>query len=216
MTLAAPVGASVVFLLACARARGLALFDFIKKGWRKVVTGAPTVKVHREGAFNPANNQLASAGGCRWNDPPFLQERWQNLSTGGMERYHGNFVAYAVERWGSKLPAKGLNALVVAGGEHEELLHFLAAMPEVRAITLIEDPEDANELEERPQLTGATLEETSWENLNRFGKFHLAVADGALSRRPDLEDCLDSLTMALVQEGLLIVRDYAGPNYYQF
>lgn len=180
-----------------------------------MVTGAPTVKVHREGAFNPANNQLASAGGCRWNDPPLLQERWQN-PLGGMERHGGNFIAYAVERWGSKLPSKGLCALVVGGREHEALLHLLAAMPEIRAITILEDPEDTNELEERPPLPGATLEETSWENLNRFGKFHLAVADGSLSRRPDLEECLDSLTMALVQEGLLVVRDYAGPNYYQF
>lgn len=174
------------------------------------------MKKHGEGAFNPAKRHLRSAGGCSWNDPPALAERLRLLATGGQDGWHGNFPAYALDRWGGKLPKTGLKALVVGGGGHEQLLKRLVELPSVASITVVENLDETDDLEERPASSRIQVDETDWENLSRYGVYHMAIADEALSRRPDLDKCLDHLRQALAFDGLLAIRDYVGPNRLQF
>lgn len=195
--------------------KGDSLFDVFSRLRRRLLRGAPAVKKHGEGAFNPGRKPQRSAGGCQWNDPPYIAARLEALVGGGQSRWRGNFPAYALDRWGSRIPKTRFRALVVGGGEQSRVMGWLAEIPGLAGITLVRDAEE-DDLAEDFTALGMPIEETGWDGLAANGAHHLAAADYALSRRADLAACLERIDGALASGGLLAVRDYTGPGRYQF
>lgn len=179
---------------------------------RKLVEGASTVTVHGEGAFNPGKGGMRSVGGSRWSDPPGLASRLDALLTGGQTKWRGNFPAYALERWGGKISTKPIRALLLSNGETNRVLPWIEAIPGVESIALIRE-DDAGEEFGPGRIP---IRETDWSSLPGEEEYQLIVADHALSRLPHIEPRLGALEGALAVGGVFALRDYTGPERFQF
>lgn len=174
------------------------------------------MKLHGEGAFNPGKTPIRTGDGAQWDDPPHLAAKVGRLTTGGQDRWRGNYPAYVLERWGGRLPAGGLRALVLAGSRTARTVEWFAAIERVEEVVLLRDPEDAGTIDPDVRSVSVGVREEVWTDLARLGEFHLVVADYALSRLPNLEASLDALRRVLARGGVLAIRDYCGANRFQF
>jgi SAM-dependent methyltransferase len=131
------------------------------------------------------------------------------MTTGRQERWAGNFPAYALERWGGRLPRGDLRVLLLSSAAPGRLLDWLATLPLSELAYLPVGPEAAT-----PDAPPFPVTQVDWEGL--VDGYHLVVSVGALSRQPDLEERLERLGRALAPGGLLLLRDYTGPAHFQF
>lgn len=180
---------------------------------RKLVDGASAVKLHGEGAFNPGKGGMRSGGSPRWSDPPGLASRLESLTTGGHAGWRGNFPAYALNRWGGKVASRPVKALLLAGGGTERLVAWLDAIPGIEGITLVRE---SNADGEEGKAGRIAIREIGWPELSAEEEYHLIVADHAVSRLPHIEPCLEKLEHALAVGGVFALRDYTGPDRFQF
>ncbi len=189
------------------RLKGVGLFAILHKLRKRLVGGAAAVKLHGEGAFNPGGKKSGRfADAVFWTSIPGLAEQLETLTTGGQNKWRGNFPAYALERWGSKLPHRGLRALVIDGGDAPTAVAWLQAIQAVSEIVVLGDAGD----------TGATaVRRIAWEEVDKSGSWHLLVADNALSRLLDPAAGLAKLRAVMATGGIAVVRGYVGINRYQ-
>ena len=190
----------------------LDLPNLVRRAVGKLTAGASAVKEHGQGAFNPGRGHpLLSAGGCRWNDPGFLAAKERALLAGGKSGAP-SFPRRVFERWGGALPKRGVRILVVGGGDDAEALAWADEVPGVETVVYARDDDREFSGEEAARARHGR----GWESVVRMAPFHLAISDNALGRLPNIEERLAGLRHILVPGGILAVREYVGPNRYQF
>jgi len=155
--------------------------------------------------------------GCRWSDPPALLRREAVLTRGGEPERYANPIAYAMTRWGGKLPRMGLRALAIGAPDDPPLIDWLRNLEGVSEVVALEaDPGMARRLRERATPGVRVVEALAGLDPMPRGPFHVAASWGELGRLADLEPLADALRREMVPGGLLVAREYVGPNRYQF
>ena len=149
-----------------------------------------------------------------WPDLPVVSEKIQQLITGGKPDLYQNPLLYALRRWGNKLPAAGLKLLFM--GKTRQLPWFYS-IPEISEIVVV-DPEDMEEIEKAAsQDKRISIYQTDWKAPDfPAGLFHLAFFWDYLANQVNLEKLFNNLGQKLAIGGLVILKEYVGPERYQF
>lgn len=166
-------------------------------------------------AFVPA------AGGGRpravlyWENVPAVREVLRTRETGGGQ--YPDLYAYALRRWGSRLRAQPLDALVVGVSRFPGLPEQLLATGRVGRVLAVDDDAAALENLTEKNLPGVEC----WQmDLDRdplpCGPFDVVAARDALHRLHAAERLGAQVERVLDRSGIFIAREYVGPNRLQF
>lgn len=188
--------------------------DAGKKGWLANIFRQPQAPAQPSGDTSGKVEPDAFRLG-RWFDPPSISRRRNDLLLGGRTDENSNFTSYALKRWGGKLPRDGLRALVIGPADEPPLADWLARSDAVAEIWVADaDPSALRRIRSKAKVS---VFETDWRApVLPAGPFHVAIACECMSRIGGLEALFDQLSEKLVTGGLLVVRDYVGPNRCQF
>lgn len=175
--------------------------------------------VVEEEAASPPPPQAPAPAELRvyWDQIPAVVEQHERLMRGEEPERYRNFVEYALIRWGGSLKATPLRALVLGAVAKPPIADYLLQSGRVGDVTV------ADREEELADSATHTIEDpvgysvcSLGEDALPAGPFDLVIAYESLHRVRYLESLLEDVTAALVPGGLLVMRDYVGPNRLQF
>ena len=165
-------------------------------------------------AFMPVNRSGIRQG-IYWEQVPAVTAVLQRRECGGGN--YGGLFDYALKRWGSRLRAQPLDALVIGVSRYPEMPEQLLDTGRVRRVVAVDDDAVALENLAEKKLPGVEC----WQmDLDRDplprGPFDVVAIRDVLHRLHALEHFGDQLERVIDRGGMLIAREYVGPNRLQF
>lgn len=152
-----------------------------------------------------------------WQNVPEIARQLALRERGGdLERYQ-NFYDYAITRWGSRLAARPLSALVIGVSHCPELPRMLLASGRVKNILAVDS--DSVALENLLEQGHAEVEcwqmDLSSEPLPK-GPFDIVATNDSLNHIRDIEHIGNQIEKVMDRGGLFVSREYVGPDRLQF
>jgi hypothetical protein len=195
-----------------------ALHAFFQGAVKHVVKPAAKEVEYAFGASDGAElpGESAEEYAVYWHNIPAVKRRHESLMCGGEPQRYNNFVEYAMERWGGKLPKKGMSALVLGCNDSSPLLHYLLLSGKVDRIVVVDgDREVLNEYAAHvPKTVECKCLDLNGEELPQ-GPYHLVLAYETLHRVAELESLFDRVAREMDFSAVFVMRDYTGPNRLQ-
>lgn len=152
-----------------------------------------------------------------WESVPILAEAQDARERGGEPQRYSNLYDYAIRRWGSRLPDRPLSVLMIGCTLRPDVASLLLETKRVASIVVVDS--DAVHLENLVDRDLPGVE--CWQmDLNKDplprGPFDLVVCRNTLIHLRELEHVADGIRKVMDPGGLLIAREYVGPNRLQF
>ena len=152
-----------------------------------------------------------------WDQIPAVVKQHRRMMTGGEPGRYGNFVNYALVRWGGSLRPQPLRALLLGAVAKPPLADFLLQSGRVREVVVADREEEladnaTHTIDDPVEYSVCALGEESLPE----GPFDMIVAYESLHRARYVDRLFDHMMDVLVPGGLLVLRDYVGPNRLQF
>lgn len=132
------------------------------------------------------------------------------------QRY-GSFYDYALSRWGSRLPARKLNVLVLGCSSAKRLPHILLDNPKVGNVLVVDNDSVVleNLLDEKKAGIECWQMDLNTDPLPR-GPFDVVACDNSLNNLRAIKHIGNEIEKVIDRSGLFLAREYVGPNNLQF
>ncbi len=160
-----------------------------------------------------AEDQLA----LYWEKVPLIERIQQTRLRGGDPDRYASVYDYALSRWGGPLPRRPLTALCVGCRREPPVPEQILATERVVNVVVVDN--DAVRLENLLERNIEGVE--CWQmdlNVDPLpkGPFDLVACYDTLHRLRELEHIFAEFDKVMSRGGLLVCRDYIGPNRLQF
>lgn len=182
-----------------------------------------TTKIRK--VFNEVKDALGLGGGqagrgrypLNWERVPVVARQQRLRECGGEPERYANLYDYAIKRWGSRLPARPLSALVIGCSRKPDLPQILLDTGRVRSVLVVDSDSVVleNLLEQKLPGVECWQMEPNTDPLPR-GPFDIVACCDALNHLRELEHIGTEIETVLDRSGLFIAREYVGPNRLQF
>ena len=132
------------------------------------------------------------------------------------QRY-ANFYDYAISRWGSRLPARKLNVLVLGCTYSKNLPHLLLKNNRVGNVLVVDSDSVVleNLLDEKKIGIECWQMDLNTDPLPR-GSFDVIACDNSLNYLRGIKHIGREIERVIDPAGLFLAREYIGPNRMQF
>ncbi len=152
-----------------------------------------------------------------WAEIPHIHTRHSGLTRGGNPDLYKNSLDYALMRWGGKIAANGLSALVLGTESHPDAAEWLAACGRFDKIVILDHNEAMLRGIVAKRLAGVECLHGELSAVSvPAGEFDLIVTDYALQGCQDVTLVVSLLQERLKRGGLLVAREYTGPSRFQY
>ncbi len=152
-----------------------------------------------------------------WLEIPRVQEVLSQRQRGFDTEKYPNFYDYAISRWGSRLPQRKLNALVIGCTHTNGLPELLIGNSEIGSVLVVDN--DAVVLENLLDKKIPGIEcwqmELNTDPLPR-GSFDIVACDNSLNYCRGVRHIGVEIEKVIGRSGLFLAREYVGPNRLQF
>lgn len=152
-----------------------------------------------------------------WTKIPRIQEVLSLRQCGSDIEKYSNFYDYAISRWGSRLPHRKLNALVIGCTHSNELPETLIKNNDIGNVLVVDN--DAVVLENLLDKKIPGIEcwqmELNSDPLPR-GAYDIVACDNSLNYCRGVKHIGEEIEKVMGRAGLFIAREYVGPNRLQF
>ncbi len=167
------------------------------------------------------DNNLSGSTGRRiidnWTKVPRIQELLSLRQCGNDIEKYSNFYDYAISRWGSRLPHRKLNALIIGCTHSKELPEILIKNNDIGNVLVVDN--DAVVLENLLDKKIPGIEcwqmELNTDPLPR-GAYDIVACDNSLNYCRGVKHIGEEIEKVIGRAGLFIAREYVGPNRLQF
>ncbi len=183
---------------------------------KRVVDGVKAV-FRRERVSSTAGSGVPRRMIDNWLEIPRVHEILRLRQCGNDIDKYGTFYDYAIARWGSKLPHRKLNALVIGATYAKDLPEILIKNKEIGSVLVVDN--DAVVLENLLDKRIPGLEcwqmELNTDPLPR-GAFDIVACDNMLNYCRGVKHIGTEIEKVMGRSGLFIAREYVGPNRLEF
>ena len=152
-----------------------------------------------------------------WLKIPRIHELLNWRQRGNNTEKYANFYDYAISRWGSRLPHRRLNALVIGCTSVQDLPEILIRNEVIGNVLVVDN--DAVVLENLLDKKIPGIEcwqmELNTDPLPR-GAFDIVACDNSLNYCRGVRHLGAEIEKVMGSSGLFIAREYVGPNRLKF